>query len=78
MAQLGREDVTDLYPEDVAKGLTEGKILLVDVREPNETEVERYPDPVRSTCRCPSSTRRRSRIRKGARSCSRAAPAIAR
>ena len=45
MAQLGRDDVQDLYPEDVAKGLTEGKILLVDVREPNETEVERYPDP---------------------------------
>jgi rhodanese-related sulfurtransferase len=45
MAQLGRDDVHDLYPEDVAKGLTEGTILLVDVREPNETEVERYPDP---------------------------------
>jgi rhodanese-related sulfurtransferase len=45
MAQLGRDDVQDLYPEDVAKGLTEGKMLLVDVREPNETELERYPDP---------------------------------
>jgi len=45
MAQLGRDDVQDLYPEDVAKGLTEGKILLVDVREPNETDVERYPAP---------------------------------
>ena len=45
MAQLGRDDVHDLYPEDVAKGIAEGRILLVDVREPNETEVERYPDP---------------------------------
>ena len=35
--------VRDLMPEEVARGLTEGKILLVDVREPNETAVERYP-----------------------------------
>ena len=33
-------------PEDVARGITEGRMLLVDVREPNETEVERYPDAV--------------------------------
>jgi rhodanese-related sulfurtransferase len=43
-AQLGRENVHDLTPEDVARGMAEGKILLVDVREPNETEVERYPE----------------------------------
>ena len=43
-AQLGRENVHDLAPEEVARGLAEGKILLVDVREPNETEIERYPD----------------------------------
>jgi rhodanese-related sulfurtransferase len=43
-AQLGRENVHDLAPEDVARGLADGKILLVDVREPNETAVERYPD----------------------------------
>jgi rhodanese-related sulfurtransferase len=43
-AQLGRENVHDLAPEDVAKGLVEGKVLLVDVREPNETAVERYPE----------------------------------
>jgi rhodanese-related sulfurtransferase len=36
--------VQNLTPEDVARGLTEGRILLVDVREPNETEVERYPE----------------------------------
>ena len=35
--------VQNFTPEDVAHGLAEGKILLVDVREPNETEVERYP-----------------------------------
>jgi rhodanese-related sulfurtransferase len=44
MAQLGRDDVVDLYPDEVAKGITEGKMLLVDVREPNETDAERYPD----------------------------------
>lgn len=38
--------VQELSPEDVAKGMTEGRILLVDVREPNETAVERYPDAV--------------------------------
>lgn len=43
---LGRESVHDLYPEEVAEGITEGKILLVDVREPNETDVERYPEAV--------------------------------
>ena len=41
---LGRDNVNDLYPEEVAKGITEGKILLVDVREPSETDVERYPE----------------------------------
>ena len=38
--------VHDLTPEEVAKGLTEGRMLLVDVREPNETAAERYPDAV--------------------------------
>ena len=46
MAKLGREDVHDLIPEDVAKGLAEGTMLLVDVREESETDVERYPDAV--------------------------------
>lgn len=35
--------VRDLTPEEVARGLTEGRMLLVDVREPNETAIERYP-----------------------------------
>src|SRR5438094_869274 len=30
-AQLGRDNVQDLPPEEVARGLAEGKILLVDV-----------------------------------------------
>ena len=43
-AQPGRDDVHDLAPEEVARGIAEGKILLVDVREPNETALERYPE----------------------------------
>ena len=31
-AQLGRENVHDLAPEEVARGIAEGKVLLVDVR----------------------------------------------
>ena len=38
--------VHDLTPEDVARGLTEGRMVLVDVREPNETAVESYPGAV--------------------------------
>jgi rhodanese-related sulfurtransferase len=38
--------VHDLTPEDVARGIAEGKMLLVDVRELNETELERYPEAV--------------------------------
>jgi rhodanese-related sulfurtransferase len=45
-APLTRESVRDLTPEDVAKGLTEGRYVLVDVREPNEIELEAYPDAV--------------------------------
>src|ERR1051325_8637692 len=40
------DEVTNLTPEDVAAGLREGRILLVDVREPNETSVESYPEAV--------------------------------
>lgn len=36
--------VHDLKPEDVARGIAEGRILLVDVREPNEVASEAYPD----------------------------------
>ena len=38
--------VHDLTPEEVSRGLAEGRYLLVDVREPNEVAVEAYPDAV--------------------------------
>ena len=38
--------VHDLTPEDVSKGIAEGRYLLVDVREPNEVAVEAYPNAV--------------------------------
>ena len=36
--------VRDLSPEEVAQGVKEGRMLLIDIREPNETAVERFPD----------------------------------
>jgi rhodanese-related sulfurtransferase len=39
-------NVHDLTPEEVARGMQEGRMVLVDVREPNETEVERIPGSV--------------------------------
>jgi rhodanese-related sulfurtransferase len=39
-------NVRHLSPEEVARGLTEGRILLVDVREPRELDVERFPEAV--------------------------------
>ena len=38
------DQVHDLTPEQVSKGMAEGRYLLVDVREPNEVAVEAYPD----------------------------------
>ena len=43
---MSGHQVQDLTPEEVAKGLNEGRYLLVDVREPNEVAVEAYPDGV--------------------------------
>lgn len=40
------DEVTNLTPAEVAAGLEAGRILLVDVREYNETNVESYPDAV--------------------------------
>ena len=45
MADQGQQ-VHDLTPEDVSKGMAEGRYLLVDVREPNEIAVEAYPGAV--------------------------------
>ncbi len=42
-AEVRNPPVRDLTPADVARGMAEDRILLVDVREPNETAVERYP-----------------------------------
>jgi len=38
--------VRDLTPQEVAQGLKDGRVMLVDVREPNETAVERFPQAV--------------------------------
>lgn len=43
MANPDSPAVEDLTPEEVKAGIEDGSILLVDVREPNETAVERYP-----------------------------------
>jgi rhodanese-related sulfurtransferase len=40
------DEVTNLTPEEVAAGLRAGRMLLVDVREQNETAVEGYPEGV--------------------------------
>jgi len=39
-------EVRNLTPDEVARGLAEGSMLLVDVRELNETTMESYPDAV--------------------------------
>src|SRR6186713_3570454 len=39
-------EVKNLSAEEVASGIRDGRMLLVDVREPNETAVESYPDAV--------------------------------
>ena len=43
---MADHQVYDLTPEEVSKGMTEGRYLLVDVREPNEVAVEAYPGAV--------------------------------
>jgi rhodanese-related sulfurtransferase len=44
--QAGGFKVHDLTPQNVADGLREGRLVLVDVREPNETALERFPGAV--------------------------------
>src|SRR3954449_7271544 len=46
MADQSGESVRNLTPQEVASGLAEGRMLLVDVREPNEVAVDAYPDAV--------------------------------
>jgi rhodanese-related sulfurtransferase len=38
------DEVENLTPEQVAAGLRDGRMLLVDVREQNEIDNEAYPD----------------------------------
>lgn len=40
------DEVENLTVEQVAAGLRAGRMLLVDVREPNEIALESYPDAV--------------------------------
>ncbi len=40
------DEVTHLTPQQVANGVRSGRMLLVDVREPNETALESFPDAV--------------------------------
>jgi rhodanese-related sulfurtransferase len=42
----GGHEVRDLTPQEVADGVRAGRIVLVDVREPNETALERFPGAV--------------------------------
>jgi rhodanese-related sulfurtransferase len=42
----GEPSVRNLTPEEVERGLAEGRMVLVDVREPNETALERFPGAV--------------------------------
>jgi rhodanese-related sulfurtransferase len=41
-----KPEVRDLGPDEVAEGLAAGRMLLVDVREPNETAAESFPGAV--------------------------------
>jgi len=38
--------VRNLTPEEVSRGMAEGRMLLVDVRELNEVAIDAYPDAV--------------------------------
>ena len=38
--------VHNLTPQEVSKGMADGRYLLVDVREPNEVAAEAYPGGV--------------------------------
>ena len=47
MSEMPRADeVTNLTPQEVAEGVRAGRMLLVDVREPNETAAESFPGAV--------------------------------
>jgi rhodanese-related sulfurtransferase len=41
-----QQQVLDIQPVEIAKGISEGRYLLVDVREPEEVAAEAYPNAV--------------------------------
>ena len=43
---MADHQVQDLTPDEVSKGIEDGRYLLVDVREPNETALEGFPGAV--------------------------------
>ena len=43
---MADHQVHDLTPQEVSKGMAEGRYLLVDVREPNDGAAEAYPGAV--------------------------------
>ena len=43
---MAEHKVHDLTPDEVSKGISDGRYLLVDVREPNEVAAEAYPASV--------------------------------
>ena len=43
---MANYQVQDLTPEEVSRGIEDGRYLLVDVREPNEVAAEAYPGGV--------------------------------
>jgi rhodanese-related sulfurtransferase len=45
-ASAGDPRVVDLTPQEVAQGLQQGRMVLVDVREDNEVDAESYPQAV--------------------------------
>jgi rhodanese-related sulfurtransferase len=46
MSEPMREDVIDLNRDDIKRGLADGSILLVDVREPHEFGAGRIPGSI--------------------------------
>ena len=43
---MSGRSVRNLAPDEVARGIAHGRILLIDVREPNETVIEAFPEAI--------------------------------
>jgi rhodanese-related sulfurtransferase len=46
VSSLSQQQVLDIQPLEAAKGIAEGRYLLVDVRELDEIATEAYPDAI--------------------------------